>query len=151
MRRQAWFDGQPDLDPTKLPFTDETGLSTKMARLLGRTLRGKGCRVAILHRHWSEAVSPLSVRGQGRTTTFSGTLRLTSITAPFVLDRRMNGASLMACVEQLLAPNLQPGAVVITDNQPVAVREAIERIWAPMQLLLPTAPNILRSKTLLPS
>ena len=34
VRRQAWFDGQPDLDPEKLIFIDETGTSTKMARLL---------------------------------------------------------------------------------------------------------------------
>ncbi|GMB82597.1 hypothetical protein NN6n1_33800 [Shinella zoogloeoides] len=34
--RRAWFDSQPDLDPAKLAFIDETGLSTKMARLRGR-------------------------------------------------------------------------------------------------------------------
>jgi len=32
-RRQAWFDAQPDLDPEDLVFVDETGASTKMARL----------------------------------------------------------------------------------------------------------------------
>ncbi|MBB4511195.1 hypothetical protein GGE50_007194, partial [Rhizobium leguminosarum] len=31
-RRRAWFDGQLDLDPEKLIFIDETGLSTKMSR-----------------------------------------------------------------------------------------------------------------------
>ena len=31
-RRRAWFDSQLDLDPAKLVFIDETGLSTKMAR-----------------------------------------------------------------------------------------------------------------------
>jgi hypothetical protein len=34
-RRQAWFDVQLDLDPQKLIFTDETGLSTNMALLRG--------------------------------------------------------------------------------------------------------------------
>jgi hypothetical protein len=28
-RRRAWFDTQLDLDPTRLVFIDETGLSTK--------------------------------------------------------------------------------------------------------------------------
>ena len=37
-RRRAWFDGQLDLDPQKLIFRDETGLSTKMARLRGRAI-----------------------------------------------------------------------------------------------------------------
>jgi hypothetical protein len=32
-RRQNWFDLQPDLDPQRLVFIDETSLSTKMARL----------------------------------------------------------------------------------------------------------------------
>ena len=39
-RRQDWFDRQPDLDPQRLVFIDETSLSTKMARLRGRALRG---------------------------------------------------------------------------------------------------------------
>jgi hypothetical protein len=43
-RRRVWFDGQLDLDPEKLTFIDETDLSTKMARLRGRALRGERCR-----------------------------------------------------------------------------------------------------------
>ena len=31
--REAWFEGQPELDPGRLIFIDESGLSTKMARL----------------------------------------------------------------------------------------------------------------------
>lgn len=42
--RRDWFDGQLDLDPAKLVFIDETGLSTKMARLRGRAPRGERCR-----------------------------------------------------------------------------------------------------------
>ena len=38
--REAWFDGQPDLDPERLIFIDETGLNTKMARLRGRCSKG---------------------------------------------------------------------------------------------------------------
>jgi len=34
-RRRAWFDAQPDLDPQRLVFIDETGASTKLARLRG--------------------------------------------------------------------------------------------------------------------
>ena len=39
--REAWFEGQLDLDPAKLIFIDETGASTKMARLRGRAKRGQ--------------------------------------------------------------------------------------------------------------
>jgi hypothetical protein len=38
--RRLWFDGQLDLDPDKLVFIDETGATTKMARLRGRAPRG---------------------------------------------------------------------------------------------------------------
>jgi hypothetical protein len=31
-KREAWFEGQLDLDPDKLVFIDETGATTKMAR-----------------------------------------------------------------------------------------------------------------------
>ena len=33
--RIVWFEAQPDLDPERLIFIDETGLNTKMARLRG--------------------------------------------------------------------------------------------------------------------
>ena len=36
IRREAWFTLQPDLDPTRLVFLDETGATTKMSRLRGR-------------------------------------------------------------------------------------------------------------------
>ncbi len=44
--RQAWFDGQTDLQPERLIFVDESELSTKMARLRGRVPKGKRCRGA---------------------------------------------------------------------------------------------------------
>jgi len=76
--RAAWFDEQPDLDPEKLIFIDETGASTKMARLRGRAGRGQRCRAAIPHGHW-------------KTTTFAAGLRLGGLAAPMVLDGPMNG------------------------------------------------------------
>jgi hypothetical protein len=30
--REAWFEGQLDLDPTRIVFIDETAANTKMAR-----------------------------------------------------------------------------------------------------------------------
>ena len=57
-RREAWFDGQLDLEPEKLIFIDETSASTKMARLRGRAKRGKRCRAAIPHGHWKTTTSP---------------------------------------------------------------------------------------------
>ena len=90
-RRRAWFEGQLDLDPERLVFIDETGASTKMARLHGRAPRGKRLRAGVPHGHW-------------KTTTFIGGLRLDGMTAPMVLDGPMTGAWFLAYVEQVLVP-----------------------------------------------
>ncbi len=99
-RRRAWFDGQPDLDPAKLVFIDETSASTKMARLCGRAKKGERCRAAVPHGHW-------------KTTTFTAGLRLDGLAAPMLLDGAMNGPAFLAYVEQVLVPELAPGDIVI--------------------------------------
>ncbi|WP_404924722.1 IS630 family transposase [Mesorhizobium sp. ORM16] len=131
-RRRDWFDGQLDLDPTKLVFIDETGLSTKMARLRGRAPRGERCRAGVPHGHW-------------KTTTFTGALRLTGMTAPFVYDGAMNGTVFLAYVDQVLVPTLEPGDVVVMDNLPAhkaaGVRDAIETAGASLLYLPPYSPD----------
>lgn len=102
-RRRDWFDGQPGLDPQRLIFIDETCLSTKMARLRGRALRGERCRASIPHGHW-------------KTTTFTAGLRLTGMTAPFVHDGAMNSEIFQAYVERVRVSDLRPGDVVVMDN-----------------------------------
>ncbi len=131
-RRQAWFELQPDLEPGRLVFIDETGASTKMARLRGRAPRGERCRAAVPHGHW-------------KTTTFVGALRLCGMTAPMVLDGAMNGPAFLAYVEQVLAPTLAPGDVVVMDNLPAhklaEVRAAIEKTGAELRYLPPYSPD----------
>ena len=113
-------------------FIDETGASTKMARLRGRTKRGQRCRAAVPHGHW-------------QTTTFTGALRLQGITAPMVLDGPMNGVAFLAYVEQVLAPTLRPDDLVIMDNLPAhkrrGVRAAIEAAGAKLRFLPPYSPD----------
>src|SRR5256714_3303238 len=130
--RAAWRELAPRLDPEKLVFIDETGASTKMARLYGRAKRGQRCRVAIPHGHWL-------------TTTFAAALRRTALTAPMTLDGPMNGLAFHAYVEQVLAPTLNPGDIVVMDNLPAhkgaAVRAAIEACGARLVLLPPYSPD----------
>jgi len=131
-RRVAWFEGQPDLDPERLVFIDESGTSTKMARRYGRAPRGERYRAAVPHGHW-------------KTTTFVGALRLGGMTAPMTLDGAMNGPSFLAYVEQVLAPTLKPGDIVVMDNLPAhklsAVRETIEATGAGLRFLPPYSPD----------
>lgn len=111
---------------------DETGASTKMARLRGRAPRGERCRAAIPHGHW-------------KTTTFVAGLRCDRMTAPMVLDGPMNAAAFLAYVEQVLVPELEPGDIVIMDNlaphKAAAVRAAIEDAGARVLLLPPYSPD----------
>jgi len=131
--RLIWRATQPDLDPARLVFIDETGASTKMARLYGRSRRGSRCVAAIPHGHW-------------KTTTFVGGLRLTGMTAPMVLDGPMDGLAFLAYVEQVLVPTLQPGDIVVLDNlpahKPAQVRQTIEATGAELRYLPPYSPDL---------
>ena len=79
-----------------------------------------------------------------KTTTFVGTLRLSGMTAPMVLDGPMTGAWFLAYVQQVLAPTLRKNDVVILDNLPAhkitAVREAVEATGAQLLFLPPYSP-----------
>jgi transposase len=131
--RQAWRAAQPELDPGRLVFIDETGASTKMARLYGRSRRGTRCVASIPHGHW-------------KTTTFVGALRQNGMTAPMLLDGAMDGAAFLAYLEQVLAPTLLPGDIVVMDNLPAhkpdEVRSAIEQAGAELRYLPPYSPDL---------
>lgn len=103
-----------------------------MARLRGRAKRGQRCRAPMPHGHW-------------KTTTFTGAIRLTGMTAPMVLDGPMNGDAFLAYVEQVLVPTLLPNDVVVMDNLPAhrraGVRDAIEAAGARLRFLPPYSPD----------
>jgi transposase len=113
-------------------FIDETSASTKMARLYGRCARGQRLRSSIPHGHW-------------KTTTFVAGLRLSGLTAPMVLDGPMTAPWFVAYVEQILAPTLRPGDVVIMDNLPphksATARALLEATGARLMLLPPYSPD----------
>ena len=131
-RRQEWFDAQPDLDPARLVFIDETWASTNMARRYGRCRRGQRLRSAVPHGHW-------------KTTTFIAGLRLTGIVAPMVLDGPINGCSFQTYVDRVLVPDLRPGDIVIMDNlgshKGPGVQAAIEAAGATVRYLPPYSPD----------
>ena len=114
--REAWFEGQLDLDPRKLVFIDETSISTSMARRFGWAPRGERCRASIPFGHW-------------KTRTFVAGLRIDRIDAPMTIDGALDGEAFRAYVEQFLAPTLSPGDIVVMDNVPLhkvaGVAEAI--------------------------
>jgi transposase len=116
-----------------LVFIDETGTSTNMARLRGRARRGERLVGKVPHGHW-------------KTTTFVAGLRSTALTAPGVIDGPMNGNAFLAYVEQILAPSLNAGDIVVLDNLSVhkipGVRDAIEAVGASLLYLPPYSPDL---------
>ena len=132
-QRCRWRNWQYWLKAERLVFIDETGARTNMARLRGRSLNGQRLHAAIPWGHW-------------KTTTFVAGLRTTGLTAPMVLDGAMNGAAFKAYVEQMLAPSLSPGDIVIMDNlsshKVAGVREAIKAAGAFLLYLPPYSPDL---------
>ena len=127
-RRAAWLETQARLDPARLLFIDETGVTTHMARRYGR---GKRCH-ALVPDGW-------------QSTTLRAALGVDGLRAPMVLDGAMNGAAFLAYVEQVLVPELRAGDVVVMDNlsshRVRGVREALEAVGAACLFLPPYSPD----------
>lgn len=104
-----------------------------MTRLYGRGPRGERLVCKVPHGHW-------------KTMTFIAALRHDRITAPLLLDGPMNGESFKAYVEQMLAPTLKRGDIVVMDNVSIhkvpGVREAIEACGATVPKLPPYSPDL---------
>jgi transposase len=130
--RAAWRETQKTLAPARLVFIDETWASTAMTRRYGRAPKGQRLYGYAPNGHW-------------KTTTFIAALRWDRVTAPAVFDGPIDGVSLLAYVEQVLAPTLKPGDIVIMDCLPAhksqRVRHAIEAVGATRVLLPSYSPD----------
>jgi transposase len=129
-RFRGW---QRFMDATRFVFVDETGTTTNMTRRYGRCPRGERLVDATPFGHW-------------QTTTFVAGLRQHGVVAPLVLDGPMTGAAFRAYVEQMLAPRLEPGAVVVLDNlkahKAAGVEAAIRAVGASLLYLPPYSPDL---------
>ena len=129
----AWKKYQTRIDPARLVFIDETWVKTNMAPIRGWCARGRRLAAKIPHGHW-------------KTMTFLAALRCDRIEAPWVLDGPINGESFRTYVDQVLAPTLKPGDVVILDNlgshKDKAVRRALRASGARLLFLPPYSPDL---------
>lgn len=131
--RQRWKADQASLDAPRLVFVDETGTSTKMVRTHGRCRRGQRLIGKAPWGHW-------------KTTTFTAGLRCNGLVAPWVLEGPMNGEAFLVYVENVLAPSLSAGDIVVIDNLSAhkveGVRTAIEARAATLLYLPPYSPDL---------
>lgn len=119
-------------DAHQYVFLDECGVTTDLLRRYGRSPRGTRLHDHTLCSHWEAH-------------TVVAALRSDTLLAPAVFDGPIDNASFRAYVEQVLAPALRPGDVVILDNLVVhkqpAVRAAIEQAGARIRFLPPYSPD----------
>jgi transposase len=104
-----------------------------MAPLRGWGPKGKRLAAKVPYGHW-------------KTLTFIAALRHDRIDAPCVIDGPINGELFTAYVEQVLAPTLKPGDVVVLDNlsshKGKAARRAIREKGAHLLFLPPYSPDL---------
>ena len=124
---------QPALDPNRLVFIDETWAATNMTRHYGRCARGLRLRASVPHGHW-------------KLTTLVAGLRTAGISVPYVFDGAINGQRFRAYVEQMLAPTLAPGDIVLLDNlrshKVAGIAEAVAARGAQLIYLPPYSPDL---------
>src|SRR3546814_14880305 len=94
---------------------------------------------------WSSDVGSSDL-GHWKTMTFIAGLRLTGMTAPWVLDGPMDGDAFRVYVREVLAPTLKRGDVVVLDNLPAhkvaGIRETITARRAQIFYLPPYRPDM---------
>ena len=104
-----------------------------MGRRFGRAARGQRVIDSIPNGHW-------------KTTTFVEALRVTGLTAPFVLDGPMDGDAFVSYVEYVLLPTLKPGDIVVLDNlsshKRAEVKNLVAEAQAELLFLPPYSPDL---------
>jgi len=132
LRRQRWRQATSELDPARLIFLDESGVTTEMTRRYGRATRGQRVREGTPAGHW-------------RTLTVLGAIRQTGWVATMTIEAATDGDIFQAYLEQVLCPQLQPGDLVVMDNLSAhkvsGVSELIEAAGAEPLYLPPYSPD----------
>jgi transposase len=131
--RRGWPRQVAGIDAADLVFIDETGANTAMQRTHGYAPTGERVVGSV----------PL---GGWQAVTFVGALTAEGLVAPWALQGALNGAWFLAYVEQVLAPALRPGQVVVMDNLPchkvAGVEEALARAGCRVLYLPPYSPDL---------
>ncbi len=113
--RAAWRDLTGYLPLNDLVFVDECGSTIALTPLYARAPRGQRAYGAV-PRNW------------GKNTTLIAGLTLSGIQAPFILEGAIDTLAFETYVEQVLAPSLSPGQVVVLDNLSVHKGERVRQM-----------------------
>ena len=92
-----------EVDATRLVIVDECGSNIALTPLYARAPKGERAHGSV-------------PRNRGKNTTLLASLSLTGVGACMILEGSVNTLSFEAYVEQILAPSLSAGQIVVLDN-----------------------------------
>ena len=134
--RAAYRSELAAVDPAALIFIDESGITTKMARLYARAPRGERARGSVPCGGW-------------RRVTLLGALGLGGLVAVMSIEAATSTAVFLAFLDQVLLPELvrhKPEAILVMDNlaphKAKAVRERIEAAGLRLRYLPRYSPDL---------
>jgi len=131
-KREVFREEVQSIEPKRLVFVDETGVTTAMTPTYGRAPCGE--RV--------EDSAPASWESM----TVIAAVRLDGVRAPLAVSGSSNAMTFLTYVEQILVPSLSEGDVVVFDNLAShftpGVAEAIEKVGARVMPLPPYSPDL---------
>ena len=115
--RAAWRENASQLPTESLVFIDECGSNIALTPLYARAPKGERARGSV-------------PRNRGKNTTLIAALSLEGMGAALILEGSANTIAFELYVEQILAPNLHTGQIVVMDNlqahKSARVKQAIE-------------------------
>jgi len=131
--RAAWKEQAQPLDAGKLVFLDECGSTIALTRVYGRSPKGKRARGSVPRNRRANItlIASLSLQGMGEA---------------LILDGSADTTAFEISIEQILAPSLQAGQIVILDNLNThtgdKVRQAIEARGCQLLFLPSYSPDL---------
>ena len=130
--RKQWREQAQEFDSSSLVFLDESGSNIALTRLYARAPRGTRARGSL-------------PRNRRKNVTLLASLSLSGIGETMILEGAANAQVFEIYIEQILAPSLQAGQMVIMDNLSIhkgqKVRQAIEARGCQLRFLPAYSPD----------
>jgi transposase len=115
--RSAWREQMKTVDANQVVIVDETGSNSGLTPLYARAPQGQRAYGSI-------------PRNRGKNTTLLASLSLSGMGEAMILEGATDAIAFEVYIEQVLAPSLQPGQIVVMDNLSshtgAKVRQAIQ-------------------------
>jgi transposase len=113
--RSHWREYTKELDASKFVFVDESGSNIALTRLYARAPKGKRARGSI-------------PRNRGKNMTLMAALSLRGMGEALIVDGAANTQLFELSIEQILAPSLEPGQMVILENLSIHKGNKVRRL-----------------------